>query len=59
MGALRLAAPALRMRLLGPTAVWKDGVEAPLPPSRKARALLAYLAVAPGPVTRSQLCCKR
>jgi DNA-binding SARP family transcriptional activator len=47
------------MRLLGPTAVWKDGVEAPLPPSRKARALLAYLAVAPGPVTRSQLCCKR
>jgi len=36
--------------------VLKGGVELSLPASRKVRALLAFLAVAPGPVTRSRLC---
>jgi DNA-binding SARP family transcriptional activator len=46
----------LRLRLLGPLAVSAGGELRPLPPSRKVRALLAYLAVAPRPVSRSQLC---
>ena len=50
------AAPALRVRLLGPVSVWRaDGQAVPLPPSRKARALLAYLAMAPRPPTRAAL----
>lgn len=49
-------APALRVRLLGPVSVWRaDGQAVPLPPSRKARALLAYLAMAPRPPTRAAL----
>jgi DNA-binding SARP family transcriptional activator len=51
-----VAGAARRVRLLGSLQVWSDGVEVPLPPSRKVRALLAYLAVAPSPVARSQLC---
>ena len=47
--------PTLHLRLLGPLTVLKDGVELPLPASRKARALLALLAVA-SPVTRARLC---
>jgi DNA-binding SARP family transcriptional activator/TolB-like protein len=46
----------LQIRLLGPLAVLRDGVELTLPASRKVRALLAYLAVAPGTTTRSRLC---
>ncbi|MEZ5891036.1 MAG: BTAD domain-containing putative transcriptional regulator [Xanthobacteraceae bacterium] len=46
----------LRLRLLGPPAVSAGGELRPLPPSRKVRALLAYLAVAPRPASRSQLC---
>ena len=46
----------LQLRLLGALAVSEYGELRPLPPSRKARALLAYLAVAPRPVSRSQLC---
>ncbi|UCI10143.1 BTAD domain-containing putative transcriptional regulator [Mesorhizobium sp. B1-1-8] len=44
------------MRLLGPLAITRDGVPVPLPASRKLRALLAYLALAPHPVGRSRLC---
>jgi DNA-binding SARP family transcriptional activator/TolB-like protein len=44
------------VRLLGPLAVSVDGVERALPASRKVRALLAFLAVAPASVTRSRLC---
>lgn len=52
----RLKAPAVEIRLLGGVAVRRGGVELPLPASRKVRALLAYLAVAPAPVARSRLC---
>ncbi|CAG1008964.1 hypothetical protein BURK1_03598 [Burkholderiales bacterium] len=48
--------PALRVRLLGPMTVIRDGAALALPASRKARALFAYLAVAPRAVARSQLC---
>lgn len=48
------AGPALR--LLGPLAVHRAGAPLALPRSRKARALLAYLALAARPVTRAHLC---
>jgi DNA-binding SARP family transcriptional activator len=48
--------PALEVRLLGPMMVSRGGVAVALPTSRKARALFAYLALAPHPVTRSRLC---
>ncbi len=47
---------AVEIRLLGPLAIRRDGVALALPTSRKVRALLAYLALAPHPVGRSQLC---
>ncbi len=48
--------PTLEVRLLGPMTVSRGGVVLSLPPSRKVRALFAYLALAPHPVTRSRLC---
>jgi DNA-binding SARP family transcriptional activator len=45
-----------RLLLLGPLQVIQNGAQLPLPPSRKVRALLAYLAMAPRPVTREKLC---
>ncbi|HEX7384276.1 MAG TPA: transcriptional regulator, partial [Burkholderiaceae bacterium] len=48
--------PGLRLRLLGPPAVTLDGRALALPPSRKALALVAYLALAPRPVARARLC---
>ena len=48
--------PALRVQLLGPLTVFQDGAQLPLPASRKVRALLAYLALAQQPVSRTQLC---
>ena len=45
-----------RVLLLGPLQVIHHGAQLPLPPSRKVRALLAYLAMAPRPVTREKLC---
>ena len=45
-----------RVLLLGAFQVIRNGAQLPLPPSRKARALLAYLAMAPRPVTREKLC---
>ncbi len=47
---------ALHIRLLGPISVTRKGVPIPLPRSRKIRALLAFLALSPGPVGRSRLC---
>lgn len=47
---------ALRLRLLGPMSLWRHDRELALPASRKARALLAYLAMAPQAQTRSRLC---
>ena len=46
----------VEIRLLGPLTVRRDGADVSLPASRKARALLAFLAVAPAGVTRSRLC---
>jgi DNA-binding SARP family transcriptional activator len=45
----------LRVRLAGSLALESDGREIPLPPSRRARALLAYLAAHPGPHARGEL----
>ncbi|WP_084698561.1 transcriptional regulator [Muricoccus aerilatus] len=47
---------ALEIRLLGPMTVLQAGVPLTLPASRKVRALLAYLALAPQPAHRGQLC---
>ena len=49
-------AASLEVRLLGPLTVSRDGVALALPASRKVRALLAYLALAPRAVARSHLC---
>jgi DNA-binding SARP family transcriptional activator/TolB-like protein/Flp pilus assembly protein TadD len=45
-----------RVLLLGPLQVIRDRAQLTLPPSRKVRGLLAYLAMAPRPVTREKLC---
>jgi DNA-binding SARP family transcriptional activator/TolB-like protein len=50
------AVPRLHIRLLGPLTIHRDGAAVALPASRKARALIAYLALAPRAVSRSQLC---
>ena len=47
---------SVSVRLLGPFGVARSGVAQALPPSRKVRALLAYLIMAPRPVQRSALC---
>src|SRR5829696_8656795 len=47
---------AMRLRLLGPMAISRHGIALSLPASRKVRALLAYLALAPHAVGRSRLC---
>src|SRR4051812_17824077 len=49
-------ASSLQVYLLGPMAIRRDGAVVALPASRKVRALLGYLAVAPHAVTRSHLC---
>jgi DNA-binding SARP family transcriptional activator len=46
----------VEIRVLGAPAVFRSGVAVPLPRSRKVRALLAFLALSPQPVTRSRLC---
>ena len=46
----------LLVRLLGPLSINRDGTALALPGSRKVRALLGYLALAPRAVARSQLC---
>jgi DNA-binding SARP family transcriptional activator/TolB-like protein len=48
--------PPLGVRMLGPLAISRDGVAWPLPASRKVRALIAYLALAPRAVERARLC---
>ncbi len=48
--------PAIHVRMLGRLTVWRRGAPLALPASRKVRALFAYLALAPRPVTRGQLC---
>lgn len=46
----------LEIRVLGNFAVIRDGRAVPLPPSRKTRALLAYLAIVGRPQSREHLC---
>ena len=45
-----------RVLLLGPLQVIQNGRPLPQPPSRKVRALLAYLAMAGRPISREKLC---
>lgn len=47
---------SLEVRLLGPLVVLREGEAVKLPASRKVRALMGYLALAPAPVSRSHLC---
>ncbi|HEY6512976.1 MAG TPA: BTAD domain-containing putative transcriptional regulator [Burkholderiaceae bacterium] len=44
------------MKLLGPMAIHRGAAVLALPPSRKVRGLIAYLALAPQAVSRSALC---
>lgn len=46
----------IELRLLGPLRLSRAGVTVQLPPSRKVRLLIAYLALAPHPVSRERLC---
>jgi DNA-binding SARP family transcriptional activator/TolB-like protein len=46
----------LRVRMLGPMTISRDGQPLALPASRKVRALVAYLALSPHAITRSKLC---
>ena len=48
--------PSIRVRLLGPLTIFRNGATLALPASRKVRALFAYLALAPAPILRSRLC---
>src|ERR1044072_5651248 len=45
-----------RVLLLGSFLIIRNGAQLPLPRSRQAPTLLAYLAMAPRPVTREKLC---
>src|SRR5262245_15752783 len=47
---------SLEVRLLGPLTIRRQGQELALPASRKARALIGYLSLAPQAVPRTQLC---
>jgi DNA-binding SARP family transcriptional activator/Tfp pilus assembly protein PilF len=47
---------SMQIRLLGSMAIHRNGAPLALPASRKVRALFAWLALAPRPATRSQLC---
>ena len=46
----------LEIKVLGDLQVLRDGTATALPPSRKTRALLAYLALTRHPHRREQLC---
>jgi DNA-binding SARP family transcriptional activator len=48
--------PALHLQLLGPVTLSRQDAKLTLPASRKVRALIAYLALAPRPMGRSHLC---
>jgi DNA-binding SARP family transcriptional activator/uncharacterized protein YukE len=48
--------PSLQIRLLGSFAIARNGADLKIPTSRKVRALLAYLSLAPHASTRNQLC---
>jgi DNA-binding SARP family transcriptional activator len=46
----------VEIRLLGPVTLLRGGTPLALPPSRKLRALLAHLALAPRALSRDTLC---
>ena len=46
----------MRIRMLGKLHLASEGKSRPLPASRKVRALFAYLALAPRPMSRSHVC---
>ncbi|HXZ16178.1 MAG TPA: transcriptional regulator, partial [Roseiarcus sp.] len=48
--------PGFFVRMLGPLTIIRGQIPIELPASRKARALLAYLALSPGAVGRGRLC---
>src|SRR5512138_2750051 len=52
----RRRSDGFHLRLLGPLAATRRGLEIAMPASRKVRALLGYLALAPRPVLRAHLC---
>jgi DNA-binding SARP family transcriptional activator/TolB-like protein len=54
-GPARAAAP-VQVRLFGSLDVQRAGTPVPVPASRKTRAILGYLALAPRPVERTRLC---
>ena len=54
--AVEMNVESIRMVMNGPLALFRGAVPLDLPPSRKVRALLAYLALASRPVARSTLC---
>src|SRR4249919_786835 len=54
--AIQRGGAALEIHALGPLRLSRRGRPVALPPSRKVRALLAYLALAPKPVARGPLC---
>src|SRR3954471_22692611 len=54
--AIQRGGTALEIHALGPLRLSRRGRPVALPPSRKVRALLAYLALAPKPVARGPLC---
>lgn len=51
-----LGAGNMHIRMLGPLTIWRNGVTAHLPASRKVQALFSYLAMTPRAVGRSRLC---
>ena len=55
-GGLQKRVAVLQIRVLGTFEIIHDGAVAALPPSRKTRALLAYLALTRRPHRREQLC---
>jgi DNA-binding SARP family transcriptional activator/TolB-like protein/Tfp pilus assembly protein PilF len=55
-GTADLPHAAIIVRMLGPLTITRSDIPIALPASRKVRALFAYLALAPHPVTRSHLC---
>src|SRR5262245_56864762 len=54
--AIAAAKPGLVIRTLGPMQIERDGNPVSIPASRKARAILGYLILAPRAVGRQRLC---
>ena len=55
-GVQAMSESGMRLQLLGPVTVWRDGERVAMAGSRKLRALLAFLAIARGATQRTPLC---